>query len=242
MPLRSRSLTSLAALALAGAVFAAPPRGERVVGSRRVKTEVRSVRGFDGVELFGVGDVTLVQGDRETLTIEAEDNILPLIVSRVERGTLRLGIERPNVETHRPIKFRLSVRGLKRLIASGAGQIETRPVSTPTLDVDVSGAGSVKMERLNTESLRVQLSGAGGMRVAGIAQRQQVDISGAGNYQAGRLLTRDTELSLSGAGEARVHASHRFKATVSGAGSVRYSGSPAKTEIKNSGAGSVSRD
>ena len=57
---------------------------ERVVtGSGRVTSETRAVSGITRVALEGMGEVVIQEGAAESLTIEAEDNILPLITSAV---------------------------------------------------------------------------------------------------------------------------------------------------------------
>ena len=50
--------------------------GETITGSGNVVTENRPVSGFDGVSHTGIGRVIITQGEEESLTIEADDNIL----------------------------------------------------------------------------------------------------------------------------------------------------------------------
>ena len=45
-------------------------------GSGQVVTETREVSNFNAVEFTSFGDLTIQQGERESLTIEAEDNVL----------------------------------------------------------------------------------------------------------------------------------------------------------------------
>ena len=60
-------------------------------GSGHVETETRQVSGFTGIDLAGSGEVTIEQGDAESLTIEADDNVLPALTSKVSDSTLKLG-------------------------------------------------------------------------------------------------------------------------------------------------------
>ncbi len=52
-----------------------------IQGSGDVITESRDVSGFDSVSLTGIGRVIITQGDKESLTIEADDNLLEYITS-----------------------------------------------------------------------------------------------------------------------------------------------------------------
>src|SRR5579871_539987 len=78
----------------------------RVTGSGVVRSETRQVSGFDTVTLDGVGKVVITQNGHETLTVRAEDNLLPLLRTRVVNGTLRLGTAPGvNLRPTKPIEF-----------------------------------------------------------------------------------------------------------------------------------------
>ena len=48
-----------------------------VTGSGQVGSETPPVSGFTGVSLTDVGEGIVEQGESESLTIEADDNVLP---------------------------------------------------------------------------------------------------------------------------------------------------------------------
>jgi hypothetical protein len=62
-----------------------------VTGSGQTESETREVSGFTRVDLSGSGEVTVVQGDVESLTVEADENVLPVLTSDVSDSTLKLG-------------------------------------------------------------------------------------------------------------------------------------------------------
>ncbi len=53
-------------------------------------TEARQVSGFSKVELQSSSDLTIRQGDSESLTIKVDDNLLPYITTEVEGTPSRL--------------------------------------------------------------------------------------------------------------------------------------------------------
>lgn len=191
------------------------------VGSGNVVSEPRPVAGFDLVRLSGSGNLLVEQTGAESLTIEAEDNILPLLRSDVENGVLILGL-RPGVGivTHKPIVFKLTVKELKGIDASGSGSIDVKGLDTDRFDFE--GSGSMQAV------------------VAGRAQEQDVSMSGSGKYNGEALTSRSASVNVSGSGDVVVNASDALDAQVSGSGNVRYVGNPSVTE-KVSGSGSVGR-
>ena len=87
-------------------------------GSGKVVTETRQVSGFDRVALSGIGNLTITQGDKESLKIEAEDNILPRIETTVQNRTLIIRYQnndwQKNVVPTKPINFYLTVKNINR--------------------------------------------------------------------------------------------------------------------------------
>lgn len=191
-----------------------------VRGSGNVQTEERQVRDFSAISLDGFGKLIVEQTGAESLSITADDNILPLITSEVRDGTLYLGFRERQLNTVNELTFRVTVNDLEA--------------------IDLSGAGSIEATNIETNQLRITSSGAGDVNVSGTADEQEVRLSGAGNYNGENLVSKDATVEVSGVGNATVQVSDSLAAEVSGVGSVTYIGDPqVKQEI--SGAGSVNK-
>jgi hypothetical protein len=232
----SPAILAKALLAIAVAVLAVVGCSAGVVGSGRVITETRPVSGVSAVSLGGVGELTIVQGEPESLEIEAEDNIMPHIRTETNAGILDIG-EKGGVEPKKPIRFKLTVSRLTKVYSSGAGSVRADKFSSPgLLDLRVNGAGAVEFSQLECASVKVVLAGAGAVKLQGHTRNQDVEISGAANYLAGDLRTQYTKLAISGAGNARVWAMSELDVSISGMGKVDYYGNPTiKQEIAGVG-------
>ena len=228
--------------------------GPVVRGSGRVIEEHREVSGFHRVSMSGLGEIIVTQGETESLTIEAEDNLMRYIESDVRGGTLYIGFDvsprRVNIIPTETIRFYLGVKQLSQLSMSGAGRmrapsleaedlgisisgagdIDVGSVTAEELEVNVSGAGDVDIVSLTAESLTVHLSGAGGVDVAGKVVTQEARLSGVGGYNAGGLESRNATMTISGLGGATIHVTDDLDVRISGAGNVKYYGSPSVTE------------
>jgi hypothetical protein len=186
-------------------------------GSGNAATETREVSGFSSVELSGSGELILEQTGRESLTIEADDNLLPLLTSEVSGDALHLGV-RPNttLRPRKPIIYRLTVRQLGGL--------------------QISGSGTVTASNIQVSRLRVEISGSGRITVKGSADDQELEISGSGEYRADELLSRTLRAQISGSGNAAVNVRESLDVDISGSGSLTYKGNPRVTEeISGSG-------
>ena len=147
-------------------------------GSGNVKTETRSVQGFDSVEFSGAGTLTIEQTGTESLEIQADDDVLPSLTSDVAGTTLQLGIKPGvNIANEGPISYRLTVKELKGIV--------------------VSGAGEVTVTALDGAELSATHSGAGRMAVSGRVTSQVVDLSGVGEYDGSSLASQSADVTVS---------------------------------------------
>lgn len=216
----SRKLFAYALLAVLVSVTLSLAACGNVVGSGNVKTETRNVSGFSGVSLSGAGALNIAQTGSESLSITAEDNILPLITTQVVNNKLEIGYQSGTTfQPSKPVIFNLTVKTLDAL--------------------DISGAGNVTATGITATALTINLSGAGNISISGTAQSQDVSLSGAGSYSARDLTSQNATVHLSGVGKATVTVSGTLDATVSGAGNVTYYGNPASVKQNISGVGSI---
>lgn len=196
--------------------------------------ENRVVSGFTGVALECIGDVYIQQGEEEALRIEASEDLMPLVTSEVEDGTLVLSMSDDTgvwnrLRGRKILKFYVTVKELDSIALSGAGDISCEKLVSRSLDLTIRGAGDVEIKSLTADELSVGISGAGDCTLAGDVGSQSLKISGAGDYDGGELESRDATVSVSGAGDALVSASGALAVSITGAGSVRYKGDPAVT-------------
>jgi hypothetical protein len=197
-----------------------------VRGSGNIEKEERDVSGFDEVSFSGMGTLIITQGEEESLVVEADDNILPLIETNVFGGSLIIGYKWGyNVIPATNIKFYLSVDDLSKISLSGAGKIECSNLETDKLEVELSGAGDIDFD-IDADELVITSAGAGDLTLSGEVEKQSVDISGVGRYNAKELESEECDIKVSGAGSATLNVAGELDIDISGVGNVYYIGNP----------------
>jgi Putative auto-transporter adhesin, head GIN domain len=209
-----------------------------VRGSGNVVAEDRAVSGFDRVTVSGSGELTVVQGSEEALTIEADDNLLPLIRSEVDNGRLWIGARNVNLRPTTTIRYRLKVKNLSELLLSGAVNANADSLKADRLILKISGAGNITVGHVETRTLSTEIAGEGNMSAAGQADRQVINISGSGSHHAAELKCARAEVHIGGSGHVSVWVTDSLLARIGGSGSVEYRGSP-RVDAHVSGAGWV---
>jgi hypothetical protein len=217
------------------------PGWQTVDGSGNVVTEDRQVSGFEHLSISGEGELIVSQGDEESLTIETDDNLLPLIKSEVHNGRLSIGPRNANLRPTKGTRYRLNLRKLNGLESSGSAKVEADTINTERLAVNISGSGEMKISHLESRELSTHISGSGSMSVAGHAATQDISLSGSGNLHASNLKSSKAEAHISGSGHATLWVTEELTAHISGSGSVEYRGD-ATVESHVSGSGKVRRD
>jgi hypothetical protein len=190
-----------------------------VGGSGTVVTESRDVSGFSEIDLAGSGKVLVDVDGTESLVIEAEENIMPLLTSEVRGGRLELGAK-SSISPTTDIIYRVSAIALEGVAVAGSGEVTATGVVAGSLDVDISGSG------------RVEPTGSAGTLI--------VEISGSGRYLGEALEAPVGTVRVSGSGEAVVNVTDDLDVDISGSGAVRYIGEPVVSE-SISGSGDITR-
>ena len=65
---------------------------DRIEGSGNVITKDIAVKSFDELDASGIFNLQLSQGDKETVRIEADDNLMDLFIVENEGSTLKISM------------------------------------------------------------------------------------------------------------------------------------------------------
>ena len=233
-----RSLRASALAASCAALLAAS-----LCGPAQAATETRGVADFDQVVFAVPGELSIQQGPRETLILDAEPAVLRKITTEIHGRRLLIGLAPGRTETQQPIRMKLGVRTLLAFESRTAGAISIGPLSSESLALALAGGGSIRLDRLeNARSLDVRITGAGEVAIdGGKVMAQQLAIAGMGTYVAPKLDSERAQVAIDGNGDVQLAASSTLAVRIGGIGHVRYHGDPAVTRSIQ-GIGSIEKD
>lgn len=198
-----------------------------VIGSGNVISEDRDVSGFNKVSVSGSGNIYIEQGDMESLTIEAEDNIISLIEAKVSGNTLKIGLKTgASISFTKDIKYHLKVKELESILGSGSGGIYCEALETDSLLIKTSGSRKVEISNLKTKNINIDSSGSGDITLSGSTNSQKIETSGSVKYFGEELISRICVIDSSGSGDLVVNVSDSLDINASGSVKITYIGSP----------------
>lgn len=213
----------------------------RITGSGNVITKDIEVSDFNKISLSGMGNLIIQQGDEESLTIEAEDNIIGEIIAEVKDNTLDIRYKRTGlfswlINPTRDVDFNIKVKDIGGINISGSGTVTADKIKTDSLNITISGSGKVDLG-IQAKTLKSNVSGSGSFNLSGQVDSQELSISGSGKYRAKDLKSKKAVIGISGSGKAEIN-TQALDVTISGSGDVFYLGDPKITQ-KISGSGKL---
>lgn len=209
-----------------------------VFGNKKVVTEERKVDYFDGIKTSSGMDVFLKQGNKESISVEADENLQEYIITEVKDGVLHIYTE-ANIRDAETKKVFVTMKDVNSVKTTSAGDIvgET-PIKSDRLELSASSAGSIKLE-VHANIVETNISSSGDITLTGDAGMLEADLSSAGDLNAYNLEVKEADVSVSSAGDADINVSEKLTARASSAGDIHYMGDPKYVDAHSSSAGGI---
>lgn len=179
--------------------------GER--GSGNVVEESRPISGVTGVDLATIGSVIIEIGDKESLRIEAEDNLLKYFETSIRGGTLEISTDPTsiNLRPTKPVYFFLTVEKLDLASISGSGDIQVPDLKTSRFSASIGGSGDINMGNLDGEQLEIDIGGSGDVSTGRVKVNSlRVKINGSGDITLSELVGDELSMNVNGSGSLRI--------------------------------------
>src|SRR6185436_17573131 len=89
---------------------------DRIEGSGNVITKDFTIKSFDELSANGVFNLQLSQGDKESVKIEADDNVMDLFIVENEGSTLKISMKKnSNFNNKKQMKVYVTFKTLKSM-------------------------------------------------------------------------------------------------------------------------------
>ncbi len=195
--------------------------GHKVRGNGILRTETRDIPTFETMICEGSYEVQIECQAKQALTIDADENLLPLIKTEVKNNTLRIYTEE-NLQPSKEIKIMASVENLSEFTIHGSAHGNVSNVNNNVLDVEVNGSS-----KLHFNGKTAQL---------------KIIISGSSKIDATSLVAQDAKVRINGSGDIHVWAVNSIDGLIHGSGTIKYSGNPINVTQEINGSGTISKE
>ena len=190
-----------------------------IAGSGKRQKEKRTVGSFTSISTEGAFHIEVVCQKPQDVTIEGDDNVLPLVTTEVSNHVLH-------------------IRNLRAYSVAAPISLE---ISAPDLEgIHSAGAGTLVVSGLKNEKFEIDANGAPTIKVSGETKALTIDTNGAGSIDAHRLHAARVEVGAKGVASVEVYADEKLDVNVSGPSHVIYRGNAVVNKTIN-GPGSVEK-
>lgn len=210
-------------------------------GSGDIITENRSVESFTGISVGGDFDVEVKIGPDSKLVVEADDNIMKHIETRVSGNTLKIRTEGMHNYHDVHMKVYVTTPSITRVHASASARVDILDLlkSDNRLTFNASSSADIQAD-VDAPEVEADASSAGTVHLRGRTRTYHAQASSGANIRSYELLSENTKVQVSSGADAQVHASINLDAQASSGGSVNYRGGATVSKSESSG-GSVSQ-
>ncbi len=215
--------------------------GETVAGSGTIVSSTRAVSGFAAIDVSIPANVKIVQGEAEGLVIRSDDNIVALVETPVERGTLQIKFAKKHQSVQvKTLDITVFVKDIDTLTISGSGAFLTDKLKAGNLKCRINGSGDMVLKGLEAGKLDVAIAGSGSVQGGGRAETLEASIAGSGDVKLGSVAVKQAQISIAGSGDAQLWVSQKLSVKIAGSGDVRFWGDPVVSSSV-AGSGNVQR-
>lgn len=213
--------------------------GEMTEGVGNPQPETRSVAPFTEIISDNSVDITYrqVKDGVDKVVVTAQENLLPLIKTTVENGTLTIDTD-GSYHTNHEMSIEIYARNLNSLYLNGSADFTSDgKINEQKFYLQINGSGDVDA-RLQCSSIEIDSNGSGDITLDGTTDYLEAELNGSGDLNALELRTFNTEFESNGSGDAKLFAKESLEIELNGSGDVSYKGR-AKIDKTINGSGDV---
>ena len=198
---------------------------DRIEGSGNVITKDIAIKSFDELDASGVFNLQLSQGDKESVRIEADDNLMDLFTVENDGSTLTIKMKKnSNFNSKKQLKVYVTFKNLKSMnLGMVGGTSSDEKLKFADLKLKNQSVGSVSLN-MTLQTLNMENQSVGSVKLEGSADNAVVKNNSVGSINAGNFVVQKMEIENNGIGSATVNAEKELKYSDSFLGKVSNRG------------------
>lgn len=207
--------------------------GEVVSEDRTINSSFNEIKVQQGIQVF------LTQGNSTELKVEADENIIDLLITEVKDNELQIYFEK-NVNRAKSRTVYLTANEISKIRTSSGALVKTEnTIETNSLELDSSSGSTIKVT-VNASEISSSSSSGSNINIYGKTKTFSSSASSGSSIDADKLETINSSAKVSSGANIDVNVSGKLVAKASSGGSIDYEGNPTEVNKDTSSGGSVS--
>ena len=208
---------------------------DQTTGSGNIVTETRKTGSFDGITVGGGFEVVVKTGDAISVVVEADDNVIKYIETKVTGNTLKISTEDLHNYSDVHMKVTVTAPAITSIKASASADVIAENIlkDNNRLTFKASSSASIKAE-VDAPEIETDASSSATITLTGKTKTHKTKASSSAEIKVFSLLSENTTAHASSSANIEVHASVNLDAKASSSGSVKYNGVAAVSKSESS--------
>lgn len=210
-----------------------------VSGNGNVISKERTINSnFDQIEVSRGLDVYLSQNKTENLTVQADENLHDIIITKVENNVLKIYTKK-NISYAEAKKVMVSFKDIFKISStSGSDVYGTNIISANNLELYITSGADMDLD-VKVNSLYCTASSGGDLKIRGTADALVATASSGSDINAAKMNALTANASASSGADIIINVSKELNATAQSGGDITYLGNPEKINKSNGVSASV---
>lgn len=216
---------------------------DAIEGNGNIQTETRTINeDFHGVYVESSIEVIIEQSNDKSVVVEADDNLLSNITTRVDNGVLHIETEGYSTINGKRPKVTVKMPLITELSSSASSSIRsTNTIITDNLVVKSESDSEIEIN-VEADTISLEAESTGSIKASGKALKLKVASESASEVDAKMLMANEVMAVAESAGRISVYPIVSLNANASSAGSITYHKTPKNISKESDSAGSISED
>ena len=213
-------------------------------------TQVRPLKGFERIEIFGSPTVIYEQGDAFSVKVKGPENLVNRIATELDDRTLvirnkgKIGMVNISLTGNDHLEVYVTSPDLTSIRLDGSGDfVSHRRIDTDNMEITLRGSGDIDICDLICDECVTELVGSGDLSVDRLeAKTSMVSLVGSGDVELKQANVHSTNITLRGSGDITADFQkdcHEVQANLVGSGDITLKGFVGKCSQQKSGSGDI---
>lgn len=218
--------------------------GERIKGNGIISKENRAeLKNFDKIKISAAITAEVIQGDKESVVVEADQNLLEYLITEVtNNNTLHIHWKKGiNLRKVKKSTVYITLKSLKNIHASSASSIKgMNKIEVENLNIHASSAAEIEL-MLIAKEVTIQATSAADIELKGTCKEISINATSAADIDTKKLHAQNAIIKASSAASVDVYATEFINAKASSCGDIDYYGDPKDVSVKTSSCGDIDK-
>lgn len=213
----------------------------RVSGNRNVVTKQRKANDdFTGIKVSTGIDLYLSQGNKNKITVEADENLHDIIITEVVDGVLKVYSEK-SIWRAKARKVYVTVKKLNSIKATSGSDVYGEDIiKTDEISIYATSGADI---RITVDAISVETNSTSGsdIKISGKSKNHASSATSGASIDAYHLKSKNVIAKATSGADINIYASEKLDAKATSGGDIDFKGNPTKVNKRSSSGGDVSR-